>query len=203
VKSTVVNITVGGTSGGCAAPNAPGVNVCSPTQGETVSSPLTVTAAGTGASGTVNHLELWIDGTKIGDYSGATMNAKVPLPVGSHAVTVIEVDSKGAYIKSNVVNVTVEAGSCGAPSSPGVTVCSPAQGVTVESPVTVTAAGKGASGTVNHLELWIDGAKIGDYSGATMNASVPLPVGSHAVTVIEVDSQWNYVKSNVINVVVK
>jgi phage tail tube protein FII len=203
VKSNVVNITVGGTTGGCAAPNAPGVNVCSPTQGATVSSPVTVTATGTGASGTVNHLELWIDGTKIAIYSGATMNASVALVAGSHAITVIEVDSKGNYVKSSVVNVTVGSGACGAPSSPGVTVCSPAQGATVGSPVTVIAAGKGASGTVNHLELWIDGTKIGNYSGATMNASVPLAAGSHAITVIEVDSKGAYVKSNVVNIVVK
>jgi len=73
----------------------------------------------------------------------------------------------------------------------------------VGSPVTVIASGPGASRTVNHLELWIDGNKIGNYSGASMNANVPLAAGSHAITVIEVDSNWNYVKSNAVNIVVK
>jgi hypothetical protein len=73
----------------------------------------------------------------------------------------------------------------------------------VGSPVTVIAAGKGASWTVNHLELWIDGIKIGNYSGATMSASVPLAAGSDAITVIEVDSKGSYVKSSVVSIVVK
>ncbi len=188
----------------CAAPSSPGVNVCSPSQGATVSSPVTVIAAGKGASGSVNHLELWIDGSKIGVYSGATMNASVPLAAGGHAITVIEVDSKGAYVKSSIVDVTVgSSGPCAVPSAPGVNVCSPTQGATVGSPVTVIAAGKGASGSVNHLELWIDGSKIGVYNGATMDASVPLAAGSHAITVIEVDSKGAYVKSNVVQVTVK
>jgi hypothetical protein len=56
---------------------------------------------------------------------------------------------------------------------------------------------------VDHLELWIDGNKVANYSGASMNASVPLAAGSHAITVIEVDTNWNYVKSNTVNVVVQ
>ena len=204
VKSNIINITVGPPLGGCAAPKSPGVNVCAPVNGGTLPSLVTFIAAGTGASGTVNHLELWIDGSKSGNFPGATMNTSFTMADGAHAITVIEVDSKGAYVKSNVVNITVgSAGSCAAPSSPGVTVCSPTQGETVSSPVVVTAAGKGASGTVNHLELWIGGYKFGDYNGATMNASVALAAGSHAITVIEVDSNWNYVKSNVVNVTVQ
>jgi hypothetical protein len=131
------------------------------------------------------------------------MNASVPLAAGSHAITVIEVDSNWNSVKSNTVNVTVAAAPCGAPSSPGVNVCSPTQGESVSSPVTVIASGTGASGTVDHLELWIDGNKIGNYGGASMNASVPLATGSHSLTVIEVDSNWNYVKSNAVNIVVQ
>jgi len=201
IKSNVVNITVSSPYG-CSGPSSPGVNVCSPLGGQTVSSPVPVIAAGTGASGIVNHLELWIDGSKQANYSGASMDASVPLASGAHAITVVEVDSKGAYVKSNAVNITVGSGPCQAPSTPGVNVCSPAQGAKVGSPLTVTAAGAGV-GTVDHLELWIDGSKIGNYPGAMMNASVPLSAGSHAITVIEVDTTYSYVKSNVVNVTVQ
>jgi len=51
-------------------------------------------------------------------------------------------------------------------------------------------------GEVNHLELWIDGNKIGNYPGASMNANVRLAGDPHAATVVEVDSQLHYVKSN-------
>ncbi|HEY6446770.1 MAG TPA: Ig-like domain-containing protein [Acidobacteriaceae bacterium] len=180
----------------CAPPSSTGVHVCSPTQGEVLQSPVTVVAAGTGASGSVNHLELWIDGNKVGNYSGATMDATVSLPNGSHSLTVVEVDSKGADVKSSPVTFTVGAtGTCSAPSSPGVHLCSPMQGESTSSPVAFMATGTGASGAVNHLELWVDGNKVGNYSGATMNASVGLAAGSHSATVIEVDTNGNYVKS--------
>jgi|GEM_PF-2205991 len=183
----------------CAPPSVPGVNVCSPTPNEDVSSPVNFIAAGTGASGTVNHLELWIDNAKVGNYSGAEMNASVPVAAGTHQATVVEVDSAGNYVKSTPVNFTVGASSCTPPSEPGVNVCSPAPNADVSSPVNFIAAGTGASGTVNHLELWIDNAKIGNYSGAEMNTSVTVASGTHQATVVEVDSKGNYVKSTPVN----
>jgi FG-GAP-like repeat len=198
------------TGGSCTAPSSAGVNICSPTAGTSPSSPVQFVAAGTGASGTVNHLELWIDGQKIGNYSGATMRTTVPLNNGSHTATIVEVDSKGAYVKSAPDTFTVSgtsggsgAGGCEGPDSPGVNVCSPVVGSTVASPVNVIAAGTGASGEVNHLELWIDGNKMGNYPGASMNANVTLAAGSHAVTVVEVDSQMHYVKSSPVTFTVK
>jgi hypothetical protein len=95
----------GGTT--CTPPSSPGVSVCAPVQGGSYSSPVTVSAAGTPANGTLNHMELWIDGAKISNYFSNQINTSVPLSVGSHALTVVEDDSTGAYIKSNVVTITV------------------------------------------------------------------------------------------------
>jgi hypothetical protein len=189
----------------CSAPSSPGVHVCAPTQGETVTSPVTFLASGTGASGTVNHLELWIDGSKIDNYYSSTLDTTVTEPAGTHTATIIEVDSKGADVKSTPVTYTVSgtSGGCAAPSSPGVDVCAPTQGETTSSPVKVMATGKGASGTVNHLELWVDGSKIGNYSGATMDTSVALAAGTHTATIIEVDSKGAYVKSSPVSFTVK
>jgi hypothetical protein len=197
VNSIVVY--TGSTSGTCAPPSVPGVNVCSPAPNADVSSPVNFIASGTGASGTVNHLELWIDNAKIGNYTGAEMNTSVPVAAGTHQATVVEVDSSGNYVKSTPVNFTVGASSCTPPSEPGVNVCSPAPNSDVSSPVNFIAAGTGASGTVNHLELWIDNAKIGNYTGAEMNTSVTVAAGSHQATVVEVDSKGNYVKSTPVN----
>jgi len=91
---------------GCEAPSSAGVNVCSPTAGSVVNSPANVIAAGTGASGEVNHLELWIDGNKIGNYPGATMNTNVTVAAGTHSGPVVEVDSELHYVKSNPVSFT-------------------------------------------------------------------------------------------------
>ena len=75
-------------------------------------SPVPFTGAGTGASGSVNHLELWVDGNKIGDFPGSTMSASVPLANGSHTATLVEVDSSSNFLKSTPVTFTsAEAGA--------------------------------------------------------------------------------------------
>jgi len=206
-KSTPVNFTVAqgmaGGSANCAAPGSPGANICSPSVGQTVTSPARFIAAGAGASGEVSLLELWVDGTKIGNYPGAGMNASVTLSVGPHAATVVEVDSQMHYVKSSPVNFTVAqsggTGLCPAPGSAGAVLCAPVAGAAVSSPVQFAGVGTGASGSVNHLELWIDGNKIGNYAGNAMATQVPLAGGTHAATLVEVDSQARYVKSSPLN----
>lgn len=166
-----------GNPGGCAPPSSPGVNFCTPGAGDSVLSPMQFTGAGTGASGsTANRMELWIDGTKVNDYPGNQIDAKVAVALGNHSATMIEVDSNGNYIKSSPVAFNV-IGGCSAPNSPGVNVCSPTMGQ-VGSPVQFTAAGTGASGRVSPMELWIDGGKINNYPGNQFNTSLNLQPGS-------------------------
>lgn len=74
--------------------------MCSPVANGVYGSPVPVSAAGKGASGPVNHMELWIDGRKIGNYPGSQINTTVSLSRNSHSAVVIEVDSRGAFIKS-------------------------------------------------------------------------------------------------------
>ena len=195
IKSSPVTFTVGGPPP-CTLPSSPGANLCTPEPGSTDSSPVLFTGAGTGASGSVNHLELWIDGNKIGDFPGNTMSASVPLATGPHTATLVEVDSAANFIKSPpVAFIAGSTPSCGTPS-PGAILCTPAPGSTDSSPVSFTGVGAGASGSVNHLELWIDGTKIGDFPGNTMSASVPLATGPHTATLVEVDSASNFIKSS-------
>jgi len=51
---------------------------------------------------------LWIDGKKIGNYPGNTINAAVAESAGSHAATLVAVDAKGNYLKSAVVTFNVQ-----------------------------------------------------------------------------------------------
>ncbi|MEO8725587.1 MAG: hypothetical protein ABI383_05645, partial [Acidobacteriaceae bacterium] len=91
----------------CTPPPSPGVNVCAPVAGQAYSSPVPVTAAGTDPTGTVNHMELWIDNVKVNNYPGNMINTTVPLAVGTHSATAIEVGPNGGFIKSNPVAFTV------------------------------------------------------------------------------------------------
>jgi hypothetical protein len=102
IKSTPITVAIQGTTVDqpCGAPGSPGVNVCEPAPGSCHTAPwTTVIASGTGASGSVHRMELWSSGVKLANFSGDTINTNLYLPDFS-TVTVVEVDTAGAYIKS-------------------------------------------------------------------------------------------------------
>jgi hypothetical protein len=186
----------------CSVPAIVGVHVCNPVVGSAYSSPLQITATGKGASGTVSRMEVWLDGVKKYSNAGSSVTVSMTMTSGPHYVNVVEVDSKGAYVKSGRINFTITA-TCSTPTSPGVHMCTPVTGASYSSPIVVKAAGAGASGVVSRMELWIDGKKISNYPGAFINTSVSLPAGVHQATTVEVDSKGAYLKSAVAKFTVK
>jgi len=64
---------------------------------------------------------------------------------------------------------------CSAPASDGVHICDPSGGSSVGSPVLVAASGK-VSGTLDRMEVWVDGVK--KYTGRTTQLSTALKLGA-------------------------
>ena len=95
---STVNVTVssgGGTGGGCSAPTSPGVQICQPLSGATVSSPVAIQAAAN-VTGTFARMEVWIDGVKKYSESGSTtLNTNLALAVGTHRFAVIAYNTAG------------------------------------------------------------------------------------------------------------
>ena len=80
------------------------------------------------------------------------------------------------------------AGTCSAPSSPGVHVCKPANGSTVSSPVQVQATAT-ITGTLARMELWVDGVKkYTETSSKTLSTSISLAAGSHRFSIFAVNT---------------
>ena len=166
----------------CAAPNAAtGIVLCSPAPGSTVSSPVDF-AVGAAGDTTMRKAEVWSDGHKIAQQlAGAFSNysfldASVPLATGSHHIVVYAAGWDNS-LESRSYTVNVTASSCAPPSSPGVHVCSPANGSTVHSPVRLQAAST-VAGTLARMEVWVDGAK--KYTAPNhVDTSIPLSAGSH------------------------
>ncbi len=187
-SEALASYTIGGGSG-CNAPGSPGVNVCSPVNGSTVSSPVTVQAAGT-VTGTISHMELWMDGVRQFSVAGSTLNTSVTLAAGTHRFAVLAINTAGTKWET-VVNAIVGGGgggSCTAPSSPGVNICTPVSGSTVSSPVAIQAAGT-VTGTISHMELWVDGVrKFATTGGSTLNTSLSLPSGTHRFALLVINT---------------
>ena len=91
-------IVVSRTAGSCTAPSSNGINVCSPTENASVSSPVQVNAAAT-VSGGVYRFELWSGSTKLVsvDNSG-TMNQSVSLAAGTYHLTFVARNTAGTKV---------------------------------------------------------------------------------------------------------
>lgn len=79
----------------CAAPSAEGVHICKPVAG-TTSSPVLVEAAAT-ITGTLERMELWVDGTKkYTEKTSTWFTTSVYTQPGKHRFDVVAVNEAGA-----------------------------------------------------------------------------------------------------------
>ncbi len=91
----------------CSAPSSPGVHICSPVNGSTVSSPVTAQATGK-ITGVLKDMELWVDGTKrLTEFSSTTITDILTLPPGTHRFAFLIINTAGQKFES-VSNATVK-----------------------------------------------------------------------------------------------
>jgi len=82
--------------------NKLGVNVCAPKEGETVGSTFTFKGAGNAFNGIAKRMELWIDGTKVGQNLEDQLKVTTTLSAGTHTASFVVVDSFDNYTSSSV-----------------------------------------------------------------------------------------------------
>ena len=79
---------------GCSAPSSPGVHVCSPTNGSTVSSPVQTSATAT-ITGTIERMEIWVDGVKEYTTASNELTTSLTLSSGNHRLDYYAVNTAG------------------------------------------------------------------------------------------------------------
>lgn len=91
----------------CPPPNSPGLNICSPLNGQTVGREVEALAGGA-VSGTIRRMEVWIDGTKMDSTNQSNqLDAILALVPGTHTFTFYVVNTAGKKL-SQSVSVTVK-----------------------------------------------------------------------------------------------
>lgn len=91
----------------CAPPSSSGVNICSPMNNSTVSSPFSARAAAN-LSGTLDRMDVWADGVKkYSETSSKTLSTSLSLSAGKHRIDVHAVNKSGTNLMSTV-SVTVK-----------------------------------------------------------------------------------------------
>jgi FG-GAP-like repeat/Bacterial Ig domain/FG-GAP repeat len=199
-SGTVTQVRVltnkGAGGGSCSATSNRTVNICSPTAGATVTSPVQVLAAVRSDAG-VSAAQIYVDGTKVfqGPAGTTTVNQSLTLSLGTHRITVKGWDSAGSFSSSITVNVAASR-TCSASANRTVTICSPTAGSTVPSPVQVQAGLRSDAG-ISAAQIYLDGTKVfqGPAGTTFVNQSISMAVGSHRVTVKGWDSAGSFSSS--------
>ena len=183
-----VSISVVAASGGCSAPSSAGVNICSPMSNSTITSTVQAEAAAT-ITGTLDRMEVWVDGVKkYTETTGKFLNTSLTLTVGKHLFTFYAVNTAGTKWEASVTATVSTSGSCSAPSSAGVNICSPMSNSTITSTVQAEAAAT-ITGTLDRMEVWVDGVKkYTETTGKFLNTSLTLTVGKHLFTFYAVNT---------------
>ena len=168
--------------GPCAYPQAgQGWNVCA---AGTSSGTQNTFRAAASSFGKMRKIELWVDGKKVQEQwhaweQHAFFQWNGSFSAGTHSATFYAADVDNRLQRYNFSFTGGGAGSCSAPSSDGVHVCSPVNGSTVNSPAQATATAK-ISGALARMEVWVDGVKkYSETTSLTLNTSVSLAAGKH------------------------
>jgi hypothetical protein len=163
-----------------------------------------VIGAGTSGRSQVAQMQLWADGKKLMQTTGTPFNQAVTLPLGTHQLTLIEADDTGFYAKSTPLNITVVGGDstpCSPPAIPGVNICMPSSSCNTSPWLDISAAGKGQTGPVVRMEVWITNtsgyaAKIANFPG---NNFVTHPIffdAFYTLEIWEIDSNGHALKAD-------
>jgi len=171
----------------------PTVVINSPTNGASVSSPVTIQADATPSAGH-SITGWWIYVDNVATYNVGALSSISPgitMSSGSHTVLVRAWDSSGAY-GNQTITVTVNVGK------PTVKVSTPANNAQVGSPFNLQASATPSSGrSISGWRVYVDGATA--YIGAaatTINTNITAAAGTHSVVVRAWDTSGAYGDQN-------
>jgi hypothetical protein len=197
-QTIIVSVASSGPPPSCQpSPTGPSENICTPIGNSSLSSPFTV-QAGANMVNPVTYSQIWLDGAKIYQVIGPTVNTSVSAAPGTHRLTVQSLDTSNLVTKQTIY-VTVSSNSpppCTLrPIDPSVTICAPATNSTVTSPVNIVAGTTDSVSPVTNMYVWVDGVKQWTSSGGALSTSLPMPTGTRRVTVQAKDASGRYFQS--------
>jgi Leucine-rich repeat (LRR) protein len=165
----------------------PTVAITSPANGASFIAPATFTiqAAATDSDGSVTNVQFFDGDTSLGNVSSSPFNLSATLGVGSHALSAVATDNRGAKTTTLPVTVTVTTNT-----PPTVAITSPTNGTSFIAPATITiqAAASDTDGSVTNVQFFDGTNSLGNVPSSPYNLSVSLAVGSHALIAIASDN---------------
>ena len=135
-------------------------------------------------SQTVSQTQVWDNGKKLGVY-GNQIDAIFNLALGKHTTTALDLDTSYRIIHQSSVTYSVQA------LFSGVQIISPVPNEIINMSTVQVVAHANESVPINQMQVWDNGFKVGWYSGADVNQYFSLSPGSHTITVLDLDNNYN------------
>ena len=132
----------------------------------------------------ISQTQVWDNGIKLGWY-GNPIDAIYNLAPGSHTTWVLDLDSSYAIIHATSVSYNVE------PLVDGLQIITPTPNQTFNFPTVQVVAHAYESVPISQMQVWDNGVKLGWYPGADVNQYFSLSLGSHTITVLNLDSNYS------------
>ena len=159
------------------------VTISTPGNGSIETGPVRLIATASETK-TVSQTQVWDNGKKLGTY-GSQIDAIYNLAPGTHTTTVVDYDSSFNPIHQASVTHNVEA------AVEGVQVTSPTPGETFNMTTVHVVASATESVPISQVQVWDNGQKLGRYYGSSVNQYYNLAPGSHTITVLDLDKNYN------------
>lgn len=159
------------------------VIISTPGSGSTITGAVHLLAAASETK-TVSGTEVWDNGQKLGDY-GAQIDAIYNLSPGTHVTTVRDFDASHQLIHEASVTYSVQS------LLSGIQIVSPTLDQIFNLTTVHVVAHASESVPVSQVQVWDNGTKLGRYLGTDVNQYYNLSPGSHYITVLDLDQNYN------------
>lgn len=168
----------------CVPATSPAAKICSPANGSTVSSPVSL-IVGTADTHSISAIYTYVDNVVVNKTYASSVNTTLAIAPGTHTLRVQVWDTSGAILRDSV-SITVSGGggtgACTPATNPGAKICSPVNGSTVSSPVHVVVATADAH-TVSAIYTFVDNIVVNKTYASAVDTTVSVAAGSHTMRV--------------------
>ena len=172
------------------------VVISTPGNGATITGAVHLLASAS-ESQTVNQVQVWDNGVKLGYSYGTAVDAIYNLVPGKHTTTVLDQSETWKVLHQASVTYTVQA------LVDGLQVIAPSAGEIVNMTTVHVVAQANESVPIDQMQVWDNGVKLGWYAGASVNQYFSLSPGSHTVTVLDQDNHYNLLHRTSVSYVVQ
>lgn len=182
---------------GCTPPTVSSstVRICVPTSGSTTSSPFKLWASAASPNN-IFRMEAWLDGVKKFETFDDQMQVWMPASSAAHRLTIVALDYSNR--RSSSTRFFNNSGGCTPGANRTVRICSPGNGSTVSSPVSITAVASTAK--INGMKIYVDGSVRYSTAGPGIKTTLNLRAGTRQLTVKAWDRFGSFSKSITVNV---